>query len=273
MSLTQPPRVHVEPAAQVGAALVATLPQFARHRGALLAVVGRGPAPPWCPAPATFAEVVAALVRAGVPARWTPIGRAPRQLGSLSQLSRDGVDPRTLPVRLGASRCTVPRAWIGRHLILLVPAVVGPADEDLGPVRAALLGLARAAGSPPQADAALGAELLAGSFAGCSWIVDARQLLVRPRRPATRAHASGLDRAFVVGGVGWSADAVLARATALDAWIAASARLGTAAAAGPALEFDGGAATAPWPRARPEPVTIAGPLWSSRAGGREVRRP
>ncbi|MBX7083488.1 MAG: hypothetical protein K1X88_30045, partial [Nannocystaceae bacterium] len=256
----------------LGAAVVATLPRFACRRGALLAVVGRGPAPPWCPAAASFAEVVGALVRAAVPARWTPIGRAPRQLGSLSQLSRDGVDPRTLPLRLGTSHCDVPRAWIGRHLVLHVPAVVGPADEELGPLRAALVGLVRAAGSP-DADAALGAQLLASSFAGCTWIVDARQLLVRPRRPATRAHASALDRVFVVGGVGWSADEVLARATAFDAWISASARLGTAADAGPAWRFEGSAAAAPWPRMRPEPVTIAGPLWSVRAGGREVRRP
>src|SRR5687768_3687935 len=92
------PRVVVDEVARIGIATTAVLPCHARRRGVVLALHGRGPAPPWCPDRADVDALVDALVAAGVPTRWTALGRARAGDGALRRLAPCSADPRTLPL-------------------------------------------------------------------------------------------------------------------------------------------------------------------------------
>lgn len=270
MNVPNPLRVHAEVSAGIGVALLDTMPQLARRRGVLLALVGRGPSPPWCSSPAVLDAMVGVLVSAGVPTSWCALGRAPDDIAALAKLSHADGDRRTIDVSFGEQRCTLPRGWVGRHLVLVTPMIVDeePSADAVGPIAHGLRALTRPVGAD---DPELAARLVAEVFAGYTWIVDAEQLLLRARRATARARARPLSRVFAVGGLGHDDAMVLARARELDAWLLARAHGHDAAELD--ASFVGRAAAEPWPRVRVESVSAAGPLWSNRARTREVRRP
>lgn len=270
MNVPNPLRVHAEVSAGIGVALLDTMPQLARRRGVLLALVGRGPTPPWCSSTTALDAMVAVLVGAGVPTSWCALGRAPADIGALAKLSRAEGDRRTLELAFGEHRCCLPRGWVGRHLVLVTPMIVdeAPATEAAGPLAHGLRALARVTGHE---DLALASRVVAEVFAGYTWLVDAEQLLLRARRATARARARPLARVYALGGLGHSDEMVRSRADAFDAWLLARAH--GRADAPLAASFIGRAAAEPWPRVRVEPVSAAGPLWSPRPRTREVRRP
>jgi hypothetical protein len=266
-----PVRLLVDAAQGVGAALRASLPEHARRRGIVLLVHGRGPAEPWCPSPATLADVVATAVDLGIAARWAAIGRAPGTTPALLRIAGPEGDRRTLGVQLAGNRCELPRAWVGRHALLLSPAVFDARPGAAGPFAAGLAALAVAAhaaglGQPLE----VGAALLARVFAGFTWVLDARCALVQPRRPSSRALAGTPARVFVHGATGLDEGEVARRARAIDAW-AEQRRVGPTHT----LELVGPMADDPWPLGPSEALGVDGPSWPprQRARGREVRRP
>lgn len=266
-----PIRLIVDASEWTAAVVRAAMPAHARRRGVVVLVHGRGPAPPWCPGERTIAGVVTACMDAGVAARWAAIGREPASLGALAELAAPASDRRSLGVALGGAHCELPRAWVGRHAVLVLPTVIeapqiGAAASPAGPFVAALAALAVAARARGGADAAeVGAAVLARVFAGFTWVLDAERTLLRPRRAIARPQAASVDRVFVHGATGLDADAVGDRARALDRWL----RVRRAAAG---IELVGARAADPWPARASEPVGVDGPLWSAPTR-REARRP
>jgi len=261
----------VDAAERVGAALATALPAHARRRGVVVLVHGRGPASPWRPADRTLAGIVASCIDAGISAAWAPLGRAPDgPPGVLSPLAAPSHDRRALTVQLAGSRCTPPLAWIGRHAVLVSPAVIGPAGgRDGGPLGAALAALAMAACARGDGDpTAIGAALLAQVFAGFTWVLDARAALLRPRDHHGVPHSSAPGRVFVHGATGLDPAEVLARAHTLDRWCGAPDAAAGIAPCGP-LAAD------PWPVVPASPVGVDGPTWSlrPRVRDRKARRP
>ncbi len=111
--------------------------------------------------------------------------------------------------------------------------------------------------------------MLAGIFAGFTWVLDAHRALLRGPRAGARPAVAVVERVFVHGGTGLDASEIVERARVLDQWL----RVRDASPSGIALE--GAQATDPWPIHAREPVGVDGPVWSSRTGarGREARRP
>lgn len=247
------------------------LPLHARRRGVVVLVHGRGPTSPWCPAAATLDAVVRGCLDAGVAARWDALGRPPAVPGALAQLAAPSTDRRSLALGLAASACVIPRAWVGRHVVLVLPLVVGPAEggaPERGPWHAALAALAAAACARGDQDpVAVGAAALCEVFAGFTCVIDARSALLRPRRVDARPRRIALDRVFVHGATGLSPAELVARAGIVDQWL--QRRDGQAG-----VVLHGGQAGDPWPARPAEPMGVDGPVWSARprARDREARR-
>lgn len=260
-------RVVVDASDRAAAVLRIALPVHARRRGVVVLVHGRGPLAPWCPSDATIAGVVTGCIDAGVAARWDAIGRAPTSIGALAKLASPSTDRRTLTLALDGMRLELPRAWVGRHAVVVVPAVIDTMRDgrELGPFEASLAALAASARADGrQAPHLVGASILTRVFAGFTWIVDGRRALLRSRRAPTRADEIAIDRVFVHGVTGADAATVASHASRLDRWLA------TRDAAG--LELVGAAAADPWPVRASVAVGVDGPLWSSPRVRREARR-
>ncbi len=277
----QAPRVLVDEVARIGVAIAAVLPCHARRRGVVLALHGRGPAPPWCPERAGVDAIVDALVAGGVPTRWTALGRTRASEGGLRTLAPCSADPRTLPLASPHTRkpLVLSRAWVGRHLVLVVPTVLDDGStrdetERKGPMGAALAAVAAAAGAGSLADElTLGASLLAEVFAGFTLVVDAHHALVRPRRAGRRPHRLAVGRALVCSMTGASATACRDLALRIDDWLAerTATRAGLTLDDGhaDALVLEGPCAADPWPVGDAEPIGVDGPLWPAHPRSRD----
>jgi hypothetical protein len=268
-------RVVINASDRVAALVRTTLPAHARRRGVVVLVHGRGPAPPWCPSAATIEGVVAGCIDAAIAARWDALGRRPTSVGALARIAPPVADRRTITLRIDGFRAELPRAWVGRHALVVAPAVIDTMRDgrDLGPFEAMLAALATSAQTSgidgtAIAPHAVGAALLGRVFAGFTWLLDARHALVRSRRTPSRWRADELaiGRAFVHGDIGIDADTILHRAAAFDRWLACR---GDA----PGVELQGAAADDPWPVRPRVAVGVGGPLWSAPRGRREARRP
>jgi len=260
-------RVVVDASDRAAAVLRMALPVHARRRGALVLVHGRGPVSPWCPSDATIAGVVAGCIDATIAARWDAIGRVPTSIGALAKLAAPSSDRRTLTLVLDGVRFELPRAWVGRHAVVVVPAVIDTMRDgrELGPFEASLAALAASAHADgQQAPHLVGASILTRVFAGFTWIVDGRRALLRSRRASARADEIAIDRVFVHGGTGVDAGAVASRASRLDRWLATRDTAG--------IELVGAAAADPWPVRTSVAVGVDGPLWSPPRVRREARR-
>lgn len=260
-------RVVVDASDCAAAALRLALPVHARRRGALVLVHGRGPIAPWCPSDATVAGVVGGCIDAAIAARWDAIGRAPGSLGALARIAAPSTDRRTFALAFDGVRFEMPRAWVGRHAIVVVPAVIDTMRDgrELGPFEASLAALAASArASGGDSPLASGATLLARVFAGFTWVVDGRRAVLRSRRAQSRADELAIDRVFVHGDTGCDAEVVAARASTLDRWLASRETGG--------IEFVGAEANDPWPVRASIPVGVDGPLWSAPRARREARR-
>lgn len=259
----------VDEVSRIGVATTAMLPSHARRRGVVLALYGRGPAPPWCPDREEVDAIVDALVAAGVPTRWTALGRARDNVGALRRIAPCSADPRTLALAPG--KLVLSRAWIGRHLVLVVPTVLddGNEGERRGPVAAALAAVAAAAGAGSLADElALGAEVLAQVFAGFTIVVDAKHALLRPRRAGRRPQRLAVGRVLVGGRTGASIDECRDLIARMDAWLVA--RTGARDDHG-LVALDGPCARDPWPAGAAEPIGVDGPLWPAHPRPRDAR--
>lgn len=133
----------------------------------------------------------------------------------------------------------VPRAWLGRRLVLLTPCVVAVRGRRVlsrhGPVAAAFEALAMAVGAPATGDpSGLGARIAARVFAHVAVIVDASwSVLLEPEvsRFATR-RCVGLQAPCP------TADGAAVRVHEIDAWLVR--KLGLLAPRGvPALALQG----------------------------------
>jgi hypothetical protein len=267
----------VDAADRVGAVLRAVLPAYARRRGVVVIVHGRGPSTPWNPSDRLIADVVETAVDLGIAARWAAIGRGPTALGALGRIAGPDGDRRTIAVRLGHATCELPRAWVGRHAIVLAPAVL-EADAGDGPFAAALAAIAVAAHAHADGRAVepveVGAAIVAQVFAGFTWVLDAERALLRSRRATAPSRAFDVSRVAVHGATGLDDAEVGRRARAIDAW---TQRRVTASSgepgAGVGLELAGAKAADPWPRSRGEALGADGTPWSTRPRAREARRP
>jgi hypothetical protein len=260
--------VVVDDVARIGEATTAMLPSHARRRGVVLALHGRGPSPPWCSDRTVVDALVDALVAAGVPTRWTALGRVRAGEGALRRIAPCTADPRTLP--LMPARLTLPRAWIGRHLVLVVPTVLDDDADRRGPCGAALAALAAAAGAGALADElALGAELVAEVFAGFTLVVDARHALLRPRLAGRRPQRLAVGRALVGGRTGASPDECRELAASIDAWLVARTAVRIAEPSLDRIALAGPCAADPWPAGVAEPVGVDGPLWPTHPRSRD----
>jgi hypothetical protein len=256
----------VDASDRAAAALRMALPVHARRRGALVLVHGRGPVAPWCPSDATLAGIIGGCIDAAIAARWDAIGRAPGSIGALARIAAPSTDRRTLSLQLDGVHLELPRAWVGRHAIVVVPAVIDTMRDgrELGPFEASLAALAASArASGGDSPLAIGATLLTQVFAGFTWVVDGRRALLRSRRQA-RADELAIDRVFVHGDTGADAAVVASRASTLDRWLA------TRDAS--SVELVGDAASDPWPARRSVAIGVDGPLWSTPRVRREARR-
>ena len=272
------PRVVVDEVARIGIATTDNLPCHARRRGVVLALHGRGPAPPWSPDRDSVDALVEALIAGGVPTRWTALGRARASEGALRRLAPCSADARTLAVRWPPAQrmLALSRAWLGRHLVLVVPAVLDePATarddpERRGPFASALAAVAAAAGAGSLADeVALGAELLAGLFAGFTLVVDARHALLRPRRNGRRPQRLAVQRALVCTRTGASVPDVRDLVARFDAFLCS--RVTAPSATGDVVALVGACADDPWPASTAEPIGVDGPLWPVRPRPRDAR--
>lgn len=261
----------VDAADRVGDVLRAVLPAYARRRGVVVIVHGRGPSTPWNPSDRSVAGVVETAVDLGIAARWAAIGRGPTALGALGRIVGPDGDRRTLAVRLGHTACELPRAWVGRHAVVLVPAVLD-ADAGEGPFAAALAAIAVAAHAHSDGRVAdpveVGAAIVAQVFAGFTWVLDAEQALVRSRRSTSRMF--DVSRVAVHGATGLDDAEVLRRARSIDAWAHGRA---TSSTREPGLAVVGAKAADPWPRSRGVALGVDGTPWSTRPRAREARRP
>lgn len=262
--------VVVEGNARVNAIVGAALPAHARRRGVVVLVHGRGPGEPWSPATTTLRGVVAACVDNGIAARWDPLGRTPTSLGPLAELVAPSADRRTIVVRLADAVCELPRAWVGRHVLVVSPMVMperAATDASTGPHAATLGALATAAHARGGDHVAVGAAVLAEIFAGFTWVLDATTALVRG--PRGRTSAVACNRVVVHGATGCTSARVAEQAVALDRWI------GDACRGEPdGLAVAGALAGEPWPMGTRESIGVDGPRWVERARGRgrEARR-
>jgi hypothetical protein len=246
----------------------------------VLALHGRGPASPWSPDRLAVDAIVDGLVAAGVPTRWTALGRAREPDGALARLAPCSADPRTIAIAWPSvpRRLLLSRAWLGRHLVLVVPTVLDETgstreDERRGPLASAFAALAAAAGAGSVDDeVALGAGLLAESFAGFTVVVDARHALLRPRRPGRRPQRLAVGRALVCSRTGASTRACLELAEQLDGWLAARITGRRVDAAEP-VALVGPCAADPWPAGAAEPIGIDGPIWPAHPRPRDARFP
>ena len=257
----------VDEVSRIGVATTAMLPSHARRRGVVLAVYGRGPAPPWCPDREQVDMIVDALVAAGVPTRWTALGRARKNEGALRRIAPCTADPRTLAL----GNLVLSRAWIGRHLVVVVPTVLDDGNENdrRGPIAAALAAIAAAAGAGSLADElALGAEVLAQVFAGFTIVVDAKHALLRPRRAGRRPQRLAVGRVLVAGRTGASIEQCRDLIARLDAWLVART---SARDDDDLLALEGPCARDPWPAGAAEPIGAFGPLWPAHPRPRDAR--
>lgn len=262
-----PLRVVVDASDRAAAALRTALPVHARRRGVLVLVHGRGPVAPWCPSDATLASVVGGCIDAAIAARWDAIGRAPESVGALARIAAPSTDRRTLSLQLDGVRFELPRAWVGRHAIVVVPAVIDTMRDgrELGPFEASLAALAASArASGGDSPVAVGAMLLTSVFAGFTWFVDARRAVLRTRGTQSRASELAIERVFVHGHTGAEAAHVAAHAHTLDRWVATRDPSG--------VELEGAEAHDPWPTRTSVAVGVDGPLWSPPRVRREARR-
>jgi hypothetical protein len=269
--------VVVDRSARVNAATGASLPAHARRRGVVVLVHGRGPGEPWSPGAAVLRGVVSACIDNGIAARWDPLGRAPAVVGPLAQLVAPDADRRTIEVRFGDATCELPRAWIGRHALLVSPMVMPERADDVasGPHVATLGAIAVAARARGGEPVDVGATILAEVFAGFTWLLDGSIAVLRG--PRGRATAVACDRVMVHGSTGMSSPRIVAHARRLDAWVGRGIATGARDEAEPddgGLAITGPLAHAPWPAGARESIGVDGPRWAERprGRGREARR-
>jgi hypothetical protein len=211
--------------------------------------------------------VSAGCIDAAIAARWDAMGRGPTSLGALARIAAPSTDRRTLALALDGVRFELPRAWVGRHAIVVVPAVIDTMRDgrELGPFEASLAALAASArASGGESPHATGAVLLTRVFAGFTWVVDGRRALLRSRRAPSRADELAIDRVFLHGDTGADTADVASRARVLDRWLATREGAG--------IELVGAEASDPWPVRTSVAVGVDGPLWSTPRGRREARR-
>ncbi|MBL8946314.1 MAG: hypothetical protein JNK45_24325 [Myxococcales bacterium] len=263
----------VDAADRVGAVLRAVLPAYTRRRGVVVLVHGRGPSTPWNPSDRSIAGVVETAVDLGIATRWTALGRGPTALGALGRIAGPDSDRRTLAVRLGPTACELPRAWVGRHAVVLAPAVLD-ADGGDGPFAAALAAIAVAAHAHTDGRVAdpieVGAAIVAQVFAGFTWVLDAERAVLRSRRSTAAPRAFDVSRVAVHGATGLDDAEVGRRARLIDAW---AQRRATTSPGDPGLELVGAKAADPWLRGAGVALGADGTPWSTRPRAREARRP
>jgi hypothetical protein len=161
----------------------------------------------------------------------------------------------------------MPRAWLGRHLVLVVPTVLDHEDRR-GPLASALVAMIAALGIGAVDDElALATDMLAAVFAGFTLVVDARHVLLRARRPGRRPQRLAIGRTLLASRTGASASDCRALVERLDGWLAA--RVGARGESAESLALVGPRASAPWPAGAAEPFGVDGPLWPSEPRARD----
>jgi hypothetical protein len=258
-------------------ALSSAFAQLPPARSVLAAVVGWGDGPGLEPAPWTLDGVLSAGEDADVRVRFESLGpyeptATHRWLRANAATQDDDRRPIILDVPGARRPRRVPRAWIGRHLCLVVPCVhvgrrtLGRATSWVGPFGAAFeaLALATRGARAPRGEshrdgmlALVGRRVAAQVFASTTILVDASWWAPlhhegNPRRgtaiPPATSHLVALERCLVMSttspGEHWSGEPL-----SVDAWL--GARMGMAGGAtrhgGETPRWVGPAAARRWP--------------------------
>ena len=260
-------------ARRLAESVLADLP---RARGMLLAVIDRGAASGFHPQVGTVRAFASVARAREIPTRACALGRAPSP-DLVDALAREGVpwsdphDPRTLAIRWPDSNRTVtlPHAWIGRHLCIVLPCISADAPRR-GPMTAALASIADACGvGDDERPCELAARIVAGCFAGITLVVDADVALVRARPGRGSPRLVPVRRLFAGHRVPAPASWVVALARGFDGWL--RQRVPSSA-----VRFVGPAAESPWTAAVGDPIGAIGwaddgprrrapPVWNPRA--------